>query len=166
MILLSGDGSLVIEDARIIFRNFAGKEGKFNREGDRSFCVLLDEDTASRLIADGWNVRGLRAREEGEPDQPYLHVSIGFKIRPPKMMMIGSISGKRTELDEDTCEVLDWVSIKTVDLSVRPYHWNVGEKNGIKAYLQTLYITVAEDYLTLKYDNLEHLPTSGGQVFE
>lgn len=152
---MSDQGTLVMEDARLIFRNFAGKEGKYNREGDRNFCVLLDEDLAKQMDADGWNIKALRAREEGDPEQPYLQVSVGFKGRPPRMVMIGSVSGRRTEVDEDSCEVFDWVDIHTVDLIVRPYHWSVQGKVGIKAYLKTIFVVIEEDPLELKYGNPE-----------
>lgn len=154
------DGTIVMEDATIRFRNFAGKEGMYNREGDRNFCVLLDPELANVLSKDGWNVKSLRAREEGEEDQPYLMVSVGFKGRPPKMIMITSRG--RTNLGEDECELFDWVDIDKVDLMIRPYSWTVNGRSGIKAYLQSIYLTVAEDELALKYADV---PEANGHRF-
>lgn len=142
---------VVIEDAKLAFLNFTGKEGQFNREGDRNFVVLLDHDMAETLSADGWNVKQLTAREEGDEDQPYLQISVGYKAYPPQVTMIGAQSGKRTVLGESEVELLDSVEIHHVDLIFRPYNWEVSGKTGKKAYLKSLFITIVEDPLELKY---------------
>lgn len=147
------DNTVVMENVRIIFRNFAGKEGMYNREGDRNFCVLLDEDTAEAMAKDGWNVKWLPARDEGDTDQAYLQVSVNFKGRPPRVVMITSKG--RTNLYEEDIETLDWVDISTVDMIIRPYEWAVNGKTGIKAYLQSIFVTIIEDALELKYADLE-----------
>ena len=148
------ENTVVIEDARIVFRNFAGKEGMYNREGDRNFAVLLDEATAQAMGEDGWNIKTLRAREEGDPDQPYIQVSVGYKGRPPRVVMITSRG--RNDLGEDEVELLDWVDIANVDLIIRPYTWEVNGKTGIKAYLKSIFVTIDEDELELKYADVEH----------
>ena len=61
----------------------------------------------------------------------------------------------RTNLDESTVEMLDWADITNVDLIVRPYEWSVSGKTGIKAYLQSIYVTVEEDELERKYSELD-----------
>lgn len=146
---LDKEKGVMMEGVRITFRNFAGKEGPYNSEGDRNFAVLLDEKTAKAMAEDGWNVKALKAREEGDPDQPYLPVAIGFKIKPPRIVMVTSRG--RTPLDEQSCEILDWAEIENVDLIVRPYEWSVNGKSGIKAYLKSIYVTVREDELEQKY---------------
>lgn len=166
---MAADGTLLMEDARIIFRNFAGKEGMYNREGDRNFCILLDDKLANEMSADGWNIKTLKARESSdpaEPDQPYIMVSVGYKGRPPKIVMITSKG--RTDLGEDEIEVLDWVDIKNVDLIVRPYEWRVGDKTGIKAYLKSMFVTIDEDALEIKYADVQEadLPSRSGKVDE
>jgi len=151
----ANDNTVVMEGVRIIFRNFAGKEGQYNREGDRNFAVLLDDKIADVMGQDGWNVKMLRPRsdEEGEEEQAYLPISVNFKGRPPRIVLITSRG--RTNLDESQVEMLDWVDIINVDLIVRPYEWTVNDKSGIKAYLQSIYVTIEEDPLELKYSQLE-----------
>ena len=152
----ANDNTVLMEGVRIIFRNFAGKEGQYNREGDRNFSVLLDDKTAAAMGEDGWNVKWLKPRseEEGEAPQAYLPISVNFKGRPPRIVLITSRG--RTNLDEDTIESLDWADIINVDLIVRPYEWVVNDKSGIKAYLQALYVTIEEDPLEIKYGELDH----------
>ena len=46
-------GVLQIDDARIIFRNFRGEGGKFNKEGDRNFALIIpNEEMAEALQND------------------------------------------------------------------------------------------------------------------
>jgi hypothetical protein len=147
------DNTLVIENARIIFRNFSGREGMYNREGDRNFAVLLDDQLAKEMAEDGWNVKWLKPREEGEPEQAYIQVSVNFKGRPPRVVMISSRG--RTNLGEHEVELLDWADISTADLIMRPYEWAVNDKHGIKAYLQSIFVTIEEDALELKYAEID-----------
>lgn len=141
--------TVTIEDARIIFRNFAGKEGQYNRAGDRNFAVILTPEVAAAMSADGWNVRALDSREEGEPDTPYISVAVNYKNRPPRIVLITSTA--RTQLNEESVEVLDYADIENVDLIVRSYNWEVNGKSGIKAYLQSMFVTIEEDELERKY---------------
>jgi hypothetical protein len=150
------DNTVLMEGVKIIFRNFSGKEGQYNREGDRNFAVLLDDGIAEEMASDGWNVRWLKPREddEDEKEQAYLAVSLNFaKGRPPRVVMVTSRG--RTILGEHEVELLDWADITNVDLIIRPYEWSVNGKTGIKAYLQSIYVTIEEDPLELKYAELD-----------
>ncbi|MCX7817557.1 MAG: hypothetical protein N2317_08650 [Syntrophales bacterium] len=146
--------NIVIESARIGFRNFSGKEGKFNPAGNRNFCVFLDSELGKRLEEDGWNVRWLEPKNENEDKQAYLQVKVSFDNIKPKMLIISS-KGK-TILDEDSVSILDWAEIKEVDLIIRPYNWTLhagtkNEKSGVKAYVKSMYVTIAEDEFESKY---------------
>lgn len=152
---------VVMEGVKIIFRNFSGKEGPYNREGDRNFAVLLDEEVAKAMAEDDWNVKWLKPRPEdeeaGETPQAYLPVAVNFKGRPPRIVLISSRG--RTNIGERQVEMLDWVDILNVDLIVNPYAWTVRDKSGIKAYLQSMFITIEEDPLEIKYSQVESTDT-------
>lgn len=148
--------TITLEDVQILFRNFEGRETEFNVPGNRNFCVLLDDNVAQQMQRDGWNVKMLKPREEGDDPRPYLQVTVGFKIRPPRMVMINSVSKRRTILDEETCQLLDWADVLTTDLTIRARPWSMRGNSGIKAYLKTLFVIIDEDYLELKYAELDN----------
>lgn len=162
------DDNVLMEDVRLVFRNFEGKEQMYNQEGDRNFCVIIDDlSDAEQMLKDGWNIKSLKSREPEEPDQPYLQISVGYKAYPPTIALITDQGSKKTRLGEDEIEVLDWIDIATADLIIRPYNWSLKDgRNGIKAYVKSLYIVVNEDALDLKYKDLEELPSRSGKVEE
>jgi hypothetical protein len=143
------DKNLTLENIRIAYRNFAGKENTYNRAGDRNFVILLDEELAEQMAINGWNVKHLKAREEGDPPQAYIQVAISYKSRPPKIVMITSRG--LTYLPEEMLDTLDWVDIETADVILNPYEWSVGAKTGVKAYVHSLFIKIDEDYLEEKW---------------
>lgn len=155
---MSDNNNVVMEGVTTIFRNFTGKETDFNPEGARNFCVLLDDEIANVMTEDGWNVKWLDPREdadEGETPKAYLQIKVNYtKGRPPKIVLVTS-RGK-TNLGENEVEMLDYADIKNVDLIFRPYHWTMRDgRNGVSAYLQSLYVTIEEDELERKYAEMD-----------
>ena len=141
--------NITIENARIGFRNFSGKEGRYNPAGRRNFCVFLESDIAPALQEDGWNIKYLQPREAGDEPQAYLQVAVSYANIPPKIVLISG-EGK-TVLNETNINMLDWAEISNVDLIIRPYNYDVNGKTGVKAYCKTMYVTIEEDEFEKKY---------------
>ena len=148
-------GILQIDDARIVFRNFRGEGGPYNREGDRNFALVIPtEEMADELVAEGWNVKKKDAREEGDDPFIFLPVKIKFNDRGPHVYLkTGDVSNK---LDEESVGCLDDIDIRSVSMDIRPYDWEVNGKTGRTAYLQSMEVIQEIDRFAARYAEEEY----------
>ena len=152
--------TLLIDDAQIRFRNFSGEPGQFNAAGRRNFHVLLPPDVAQALKAQGFNVKYLEPREEGDIPQAHLKVNVKMDGNiPPKIFVINS-KGRR-QLTEDMVGMLDWADFAKIDLIFSRYKrdWPDG-RTTVTAYLQTFFGTIREDELELRYADVPELESA------
>lgn len=140
--------NLFLENVRIGFRNFEGREGRYNAEGKRNFVIFLDNETAARLEEQGWNIHWPKPTENDTENEknPFLKVRVNFNWKGLKIVMI--VNGKPEFLDEDTVGVLDTAELENVDVSVSPYEYEPGK---ISASLASIYATVKTDEFMAKY---------------
>ena len=144
-------GILQIDDASIIYRNFAGVGSKFNREGDRNFAVRIpDTELADKLVEEGWNVKIKDPKEEGDLPFMFLPVKIKFNDRGPVVYL--KTGRNMVKLDEESISCLDNIDILGVDLDIRPYDWEVKGKTGRTAYLQSICVTQDIDRFAARYE--------------
>lgn len=153
---------VTMRGVRLVFRNFRGEKGKYNQEGTRNFGVIIpDQEVNGRSLAevmadDGWNIKVLKPREEdaeeGELPVPWLPVEAAFnKGRPPQCFLITDRG--RTILTEETVSLLDGADIVNVDMIVNPSRYKIEAtgRQGVKAYLKSIYVTIEEDELEREY---------------
>ena len=152
--------SIRIRNANIFhgrYRNFAGRPTQFDRieEGKevytRTFCVELKDNDPDyeygddilkiqNLIDDGWNVKTLIPREEGDEPINYIQVKVQFGKVPPKICQRSSKG--EDDLDEVTISSLDWAEITDAKMIIRPYNYAPGK---VSAYLKTLFVTISDN---------------------
>ena len=145
--------NIIIENAKIVHRNFAGRVDQFNKSGNKTFSLVLsDHDEAKRLLDEGWYVKQFKSRmdddQDTEPDY-FLPVTVSYKSYPPKIYIVTRNNVRL--LREDEVGNLDDLEIASVDLTIRPYCWEVNGKSGVRAYLKTMYVTLLEDEFAYKY---------------
>jgi hypothetical protein len=70
------------------------------------------------------------------------------------------------DLDEEAVEVLDFVDVAKCDMMLRPFHWKnpTTGAEGVKNMCSSLYITVREDALELKYSNVREIDPREAQL--
>lgn len=133
-------GTLEIDNARIIFRNLEGRGGLYNREGDRSFALVVpDEDARDALIEQGYNVKTKAPRDEDEEPLMYLTIKVKPNGRGPHIYLLSGRS--KRELPEESWGLIDQISIADVSLDIHAYDWNVNGKTGRSAYLAAMEVT-------------------------
>lgn len=153
-------GILQIDDARIIYRNFAGAASKFNREGDRNFSIVIpDQEMADALVNEGWNVKIKAPREDGDVPFMTLPVKVKFNDRGPNVYL--QTGNRMNRLDEDSIACLDQIDIVSVDLDIRPYDWVLyegtkDEKRGRSAYLQSIKVVQDVDRFASRFAEEEY----------
>lgn len=137
--------NITISNAKIIFRNFAGRAGRFNAEGVRSFAVVIDDpEFAAQLKADGWNIKEGREDDDGNKRDPYLPVAVSFDPYPPRIKMVQE-GGGEVWIDDVNAFMLDDAEIEYCDMVIRPYNYEVNGSTGVKAYLKDLKVIAKRD---------------------
>lgn len=143
---------VLLEGVRLIYRNFSGKAGKYNAEGNKKFSVVLTDDMAEQLERIGCKIKTTKPKEEGDIPLKYVEVKVHFNPNSngPKITVIKN--GRLGELNESSIHILDWAKIITADLMLNPYNWTVNGVKGVKLYLKSIYATLEVDPLEEKYE--------------
>nr|DAG51043.1 MAG TPA: hypothetical protein [Caudoviricetes sp.] len=133
--------NVVVKNACIMFTNFAGEKDRFNM-GKPQFNLVLTEEAARDLQADGWNVRIMPALEEGEPPTYMTNINVAFSDdgrRNPTIKLYSSLDGKRVcrRLSAETIGILDDIRLERINLRIGSFNYD-GDKYTMKGYLHEL----------------------------
>lgn len=143
--------SVTLKNAKILFRNLAGRPGAFTSEGDRSFHVVLSPELAKELADRNWRVKQLKPRDDEDGDF-HLKVKVNYKTgRPPRVVLI--TSGGRSELGAEEVAMIDSADIEKVDMVLNGWYSDMAG-GGYSAFLKTMVVKIREDELELMYANI------------
>ena len=151
---MSDVNNINIEGAIVIWKNFSGERDKFN-PGKRGFSVVIDDAAmAEELRNEGWNVKDRPLQEGADPSEQEWTLPV--KLNMNRYTQVWLIVGNhKTLLDENTVAQLDVVDFVNCDISIRPYEWEMGGRNGITAYVDSMYVTIRENKFAEKYADLD-----------
>ena len=142
--------NIIKENAKIVHRNFAGRVDQYNKDGKRTFSLVIENpDDAEKLIEEGWYVKRFKPRDDQDEPGYFLPVTVSYKAYPPKIYLVSK--GNVRLLREDEVGNIDDYEIENVDITIRPYCWEASGKEGVRAYLKTMYVTLVEDDFAYKY---------------
>lgn len=146
---------LIIEDAELLFKNFEGREERYegrimNSQGSRNFHVIVPEDIVEDLLDAGWNVKILKPRDEGDTPRHMIKVNVSYRFREPEIHMY---SGRKdTLLHEDTVANLDYADIMQADVVIHPSEYTKDDGSvGLSGYCTELRVVVQESHFADKY---------------
>ena len=144
-------GMLMIDDARITFKNFSGKKGPYNKDGEREFSLVIpNEDIKEQLLNDvnedgaSWNVRVKPPRDPQEDPLIYLKVKVRFNQYGPKVYVISN--GVQELLDEEDVGMIDRIAIEKCDMDISPSDKVVNGKPYRTAYLRAIRVYQRETH--------------------
>lgn len=154
---------IVIEGAQVRFLNLEGRRDQYNPNGRRTFCLVIsDEELAEQLTNDGWNVKIKPGTDRYEPYK-YINCELKFQAdspnvrRDPEVYLVtkNPRGGMNTvRMTAETVGQIDNAQIENVDVDITPYRWSTDNGEGIKAYVRTMYVTIASNVFADKYNTV------------
>lgn len=156
--------TLKLEGVKLTWLDFKG-QGKYNKTHAREFHVILDREMAEELEAQGYNIRWPKPFEtdeelpEGFEDRrlPTMKVTLSRTPNVSRLVRIYTVEeGYKYRVDTRNNNELDDLDdlgpdILYADIVINPYHWEIDGRKGISAYVASLYLILATDEFSHKY---------------
>lgn len=142
-----------ITEGQIAYSNFSGAPTQYKPEGgERSVTFVIPDNIAEDLANEGWKIR-LQEFDDGTSryllDTTFLFRTRNGQPRDPKIFIVRD--KKLIHVTEETVDSLDHADIVSVDAVISPSYWEWAGKSGIKAYINSMYITIKENPIDAKY---------------
>lgn len=153
--------NLIVKNAQLMggpYKNFSGQASAKTPNGARSFCIILDEETAAALIEEGWNVKTTNPTNDRYEPTLYLKVHVSYAYGEPDIEVFDSEARSNgTFFNEKMIGKLDKARIKTVDVNISPsskkYDHPDGSAPTYAAYLESMNVIIDKDPIAAMRDD-------------
>ena len=161
-----GKELLLLDDCKIIWRNFGGLGNECNHAGDRNFTLIIpDEDMMYHgkmtpiydvLKEHGWPVKQKPSRN---PDEgPFMSMKVRLKYGKRKPIVRFLSGRKKLMLDEEEIGRLDEIDIRRIDMTPSMYYWENLNRSGWAASARSLYVEQEIDRFASRWEEDEEDP--------
>lgn len=161
------NGDLNVENAALIYKNFAGDPTRVNPAGGkRTFDLVLNEEYAIKLSAQGWNVKvkeikdqfiegdksmtvswdeyDRNYREQFDNAMIYTEIVVNENAAyPPRVYKVTELDGSKSMIEVPAAQYyrLDKEELFNVDLVIHPYQHgrSIANPDAKKGYLKSMY---------------------------
>ena len=152
------DNKLLIENLQnrnIIWRNFAGNKGDYNKNGDRKFTIVIDDPENAKKLADhGWNIKTRLPKNSNDPDDAFytLEVRIRFDLQFLRTDITQYTRAGKVRVNPDNIGNFDFAEFDRADIVLRPYIYQKnGGGTGIAAQVEEMNVKIHEGVLEAKW---------------
>ena len=167
----NGKYTLKVTGARLLFKNFTGREDKFGNSSKRVSLEVDKELVYERLKEDGWifktrkrdfndDSKGYADPFEELPDGRIAYPRTELKLnyhseRPPKVFLHSSGNKHGTLMNETSVGELDYAYLNDVKLLINPSYWETTTGSGTKGYINVMHATIDDDPFAGDYEDNE-----------
>lgn len=148
------NGLVQINDARIIYRDFSGRNTRFS-DGKRSFSILIDDDgIADALEKAGYPVKRpdpSKVRDDGSALPTHMKVKVRYSSYGPDIYLV--TNGIMNKVPEESVDDLDRIRILSADLDIRAYDYDYNGRKGRAAYLNAMRVYQQVDRFMEEYNS-------------
>lgn len=157
------------DNADIIFKHFGGEKDNFHTEGQRDFCIKIDEEAANYLMDKGLNVKPLTSRDPDEPPTFYVKVKLKYGVSDDgrewgPIVNVYTDKVKRVYKEKDVSK-LDHARILDADVVAHVYRRQNNGKPTATLTLDILHAVIKErtydDPYANKYASYDDTPDDG-----
>lgn len=143
----------VIDEAKLIFKNFSGTKSTFNTQGYRKFGAIIKPEVADELRDLGVTVKTLKPKSADDQPLDFVEINVKLDKEPAPKVIMRKADCPDRYLDEDDIGILDQadIDIAHIQMSIRTWSMPTG-KSGKNLWLNNIICVLNENDFLSRYN--------------